>query len=232
MSAQKVPFPDYALYPFGDVLLSEADWNVTFGYKWGVLLSAGATVTRDTNHGYGGSGAAALLTGNTSDTLAEVKTIMPYTKYKYIALELKWIPGSQWGANKFEFGIEPRTSNLIQGRMRYTVSSDEWEIETGIDTYESLDPAVTATQPVVSNAGGAGDEWGWARLEVDVINRKYNSFMIGRGGGFTEYNLEKIPLVDRGVTVGGTDLMLFFALGITGNTADTFYTTDWVISGR
>ena len=224
-------YPEWLGIKTGVIIFTEADWPTTIGFKWGTFVTGAGTVLRDADHGVRGTGAVALSTGILSNDVSEIKHTSPYyVGNGRVALELKWannVPA--FGASTFDFGIEPRqvVSGFLQGRMRYTVSGDEWTYESGTDVYTSFSDPVIVPRPTTDTAaGGAGDQYGWARLVIDIAKQEYVSFQAA-AKGTTEYrDMTGIPLVNRGVTTD--DVLLFFALNETGGAATELnYTTDW-----
>jgi len=230
---EHLSFPWYAVVREGLCILSEADFPTTMGYKWGAYLTGtGADVNKDTNHFYGGGGSVKMTTGNLSGDLSELKLAMQKAFGGKVAFEMRWLPAPAYGANAFHFGFENRTDDLIQGRCRYFVNTDEWQYESGVDVYSSFSPSVVIEQPVFDTAPkGSGDVWGWARLVLDLDALAYVKFQCAGKNGLIERNMQGIPLVNRGVTATGKNQYLFFTIGYTGAAANQdFWTTDWVIS--
>jgi hypothetical protein len=231
---QQAAFPWWVVKKEGTPLLLEADWPLSsFEAKWGSLITGtggGARLDRSTRRFYGGKGSCLCRTNAAVNAVTEVKVTMPFITNGIVALEHKWIPSGAFGANKWEFGIESRTENIVQARMRYTVSTDEWQYENPDqnDTYLSFPTPVVIRQPLFQ---APGDEWGWARLVVDLTKREYVRFQAaGQQAEFWDIDMRGIRMRDR-ADAAGTKSLLFFGLGVAGAASnEDFYTTDWAIS--
>jgi len=227
-------FPWWVVKKEGVPLLLEADFPETsLEAKFGSLITGGGTgakLQQSLDRFYGGRGSCICRTNNTVNAVTEVKVTMPFIKNGIVSLEHRWIPAPGFGANKWEFGIESRTDNIVQARMRYTVSTDEWQYEdpTQSDVYISFSPSVVIRQPLIQ---APGDEWGWARLVVDLSKREYVRFQAaGQQAEVWDIDMSGIPMRDRG-DAAGTKSLLFFGLGVAGaGSSETFYTTDWCIA--
>lgn len=221
----------------GELVLADADFKSTIGYKWGTFVDGTGTVISDTNHYFGGSRSVKMLTEAVAGSNAELKINLAYPLGAGIyAMEHKWATGDPnplFASSTIHFGIEPRenaSDGFWQGRVRYTVSSDEWQYESGIDVYTSFSPSIIVEQPSLDTAlGGSGDKWGWARLVIDTIKKEYVLFEAAALGGITKKDMRGIPLVNRGAATQYN--LLFFTLVKTGGVgAEVCRTTDWCIT--
>lgn len=226
-------FPWWVVRPEGKPVYLDADWFGSAGFKYGAFLQGtGAAILRNGDHRWGGGGSYQMRTGNLTGNNAEVKIHMGKIFKGRVSFEMKWLPDNSFTANKFDFGIEPRSDHLIQGRMRFTASLDAWQIEKGIDSYFDLVPPADIIEPNQNlSPQGVGDTWGWARLVVNVKTLQYDKFECWGKDGILSYDLKGVPLVDRGFSSGTNPIMLFFTLGIAGaNSNEDFFTTDWCIA--
>lgn len=221
-------FPEWVYMPIGTPVMCDADFYDPLYYKYGRLVyGTGANISGNNQIFNGGSGSVEMKTGGQTGNYAEVK-YQTFAPYRYMAFEMKWLPDPSYGANKFHFGMEPRDGNIIQGRMQYTVSTDEWQYENQTDNYVSFNSTAIIEQPEINMSGG--NCMGWARMVIDTVNKEYVEFNYSDGLNLVTKNMKGIPLVDRGSS--GDPALLIFTIGYTGAYSNEyFYTTDWCLSG-
>lgn len=230
-------FPWWVVKPEGRLLLTEADFQATIGFKWGTFIEGTGTVTTDSNHYYGGTRSVKLATGTVNGQSAEIKINLPYFlgKGRY-AFEQKWAygdPAIAFAASSFQMGIEPRenkSDGFWQGRMKWFFTQKEWRYESASDVYTAFtDPLITEEPNLNTVVGGTGDLWGWTRLVIDTIKKEYVSFEATELGKIAYRDMSGIPLVNRG-SATKYNLLVFALMNTGGNGADVARTTDWAIS--
>lgn len=228
-------YPEYMRIREGTVLLTEADWPTVFGHKYGLFLVGSGTVTRVTDHIWGGTGSALLTTGASTLDLTEVKINCPNNlpNSSIVAFEHKFIPDLQFGANHYFFGIEDRqsVSPFLRGEIRYTISGDVFEYESAEGVFTAMpDGGAVIDRPTLSGVNGSGDVWAWTRLVVNFDLEEYVSFEYIALDGYKKIDMTGIALPS--ITSGNTTTqILVFAIGETPTTTITnYYTTDWVIT--
>ena len=119
-------FPAWVIKKIGIPILLESDWTPTVypNAKYGAYTVGSGTLSRNTTDlFFGGSASIDLHTSSTIGDATEIKTSFYniFQKGELVAFEFKWIPAiSNYASTRFDVGIEPRTSDIVQGRFRYT----------------------------------------------------------------------------------------------------------------
>lgn len=229
-------YPEYMKIKQGTVILTEADWPTVFGRKYGLFLVGAGSVVRDTDHIFGGTGSASLVTDANALDLTELKVNLPNVlpTPKIVAFEHKFITDPQFGANHYFFGLEDRlsVSPFFRGEFRYTVTGDVIEYESAEGVFTALpDGGAVVDRSSLSGINGSGDMWTWVRAVVDFEKNEYVSLEFESAlGGYKKIDMTGIALPS--ITSGNTTTqILVFAIGETPTTTiTTYYTTDWVIS--
>ena len=224
-------YPEWMGKKEGRIIFTESDWPTTIGFRWGTLVTGAGTVARDANHGVGGTGSVRLTTGAITLDVAQLQQKSPYyVGDGKIAFEMKFmLDVPAFAASTYDFGIELHIAalGLFRAKLRYSVGSDEWQFETGTDIFTSFSPTIVVAEPTSDNAaGGPGDEFGWARVVIDIARREYVSFDAAGKGKIEIRNMIGTPIPN--VTTTTKDVMLFYARGTTPSTAaEDYLTTDW-----
>lgn len=237
VKALQDPYPWWAIKKEGTVVIKEADWPATIGFKWGTFIEGTSTVVKDSNHYFGGSGCVKMLTDNVVSHNAELKINLMYPlgggRYAFEQKFATGDPAPVSATTRYHMGIEPRENaadGFWQGRVRYSNNTDNWQYESGIDTYTNFAPDLVIEQPVLDTAvAGPGDKWGWGRLVVDTIKKQYVSFEAAGKGKIEFRDMTGIPLVSRGAATAWN--LLVFVLIISGsNNVEALRSTDWMIT--
>jgi len=224
-------YPEWMGKKQGRIIFTESDWPTTIGFRWGTLVTGAGTVTRDADHGVGGTGSVRLTTAATTDAVAELRQSSPfYVGDGRIAFEMKFmmdVPAFAFSTYNFGMELHIVSEGLFRAKLRYLINTDEWQFESATDVFTSFSPPVVVQEPTSdSAAGGLGDQFGWARLEIDIARREYISFEAAGKGKTEVRNMVGIPIPNVDATTD--DIILFFGLGITASTgAEDFLTTDW-----
>lgn len=224
-------WPVWVVRPIGRPILLEPDFSQPIGFKYGIYVDGTGAVAKDTSQFFGGSGSAKLTTDAVSGHVSEIKLNLPRFYSGKIAFEQKFLCDGAYAANKVDFGIEIRTTDFLQSRIRYTLGTNELQVETGVDVYSSLTPPAVIPRPLIGTANSAGTLWGWARLAVDLDRLMYLFLETSLLSGIYRYDLSGLSLVNRGAITSGQYTLLFFVLTVAGAAAIiNSYTTDWAIA--
>lgn len=230
-------FPYWVVRKIGHLILYDADFQATIGFKWGTFVETTGTVISDASHYFGGSRSVKMTTSAVVNESSELKMNLWYLlgAGKY-SLEHKWAVGDPAlvsASTKIHMGIEPRENHatgFYQGRVRYSNNTKEWQYESSTDVYTSFTPPLIIEQPTLDTAvAGAGDKWSWARIVIDTIKKEYVLFETIGLGGYETRDMKGIPLVSRGVATQYN--LLFFVLITNGsNASEVLRSTDWCIT--
>lgn len=227
-----INYPEWMVEKVGDIIFSDADFD-PINFKYGVIGGMGGTVTRNTNHVFGGTGALQITTGALLNNVKGVIRNIPYTfDGDIVTFECKFIPDPTFSTNELEMGfrLQIPAIGIIEGHLIYDENTNTIMYQDGNNSFTAFDPVLNFPQPTADSMPGTnGDDYGWLRLAINVTKLEFVSVQASGRRKQVRRDMRGIPLIN----VGATSIPKFVIRLITqtkGAGSITSYSTDWVVA--
>lgn len=222
-------YPEWMVIKQGKLILTDDEFAI-LASKYGITGTG--SVTQEVAKVFGGPGAVKISTTAINGAFESIKRSISnyFDNQSKIAVELKYIPDPQFGANQLRMGFELFIAAIgqLEGGVIYDQATKSIQIQTGPGTYAPLDPPLIVQQPEVQTVT-EGDLYGWIRIVIDLKKREFVSIE-SHGLDKREFRgVKGIPLVNVGVTTLNALTVGISATNAGGSITDT-YMTDLAVS--